>query len=208
MSKDTYYFSHDYNARNDRKIAALVKDYKASGYGVFWATCEMMHEEGGELEVDDITYSAIAKDLNEEVEYVKTVIEKCITSYKLFKMNNLRLNSGRVERNLNKRNDISEKRRKAAIAKHMHANAEQVDANAMQNGAKKGKKGNKINKENNGNSFFSPVGDEIQKANSIDKATFMAKFSDGSSQLLGPDQIEMFNRGQLSPQSVIKNHSY
>lgn len=190
MGKDTYYFSHDYNARNDRKIAALVKDYKSSGYGIFWATCEMMHEEGGELEVDDITYAAIAKDLNEEVEYIKEVIEKCISSYKLFIINDLRLNSNRVERNLNKRNDISDKRRKAAFAKHLHANAEQAESNGAQNGAKEINKGNKEKKEKRGVSF-SADGSKVF-------------FDDNSFQELGLGQQQRFREGGYQPHYITK----
>src|SRR5574341_271356 len=43
-----------------------------------------------------------------------------------------------------------------------------------------------------------------KKATSIDRESRLAFFEDGTSQELGPDQIEMYDRGQLSPQSVIK----
>lgn len=189
MAKDKLYFSHDYNARNDRKVAALVRDYKSSGYGIFWATCEMMHEEGGDLEVDDLTYSALAKDLNEDFELIKNVIENCINKYKLFKLNELRLISERVGRNLDKRNDISEKRRKAAFAKHMHANADQTDADAVQNGAKKEIK-KEIKKENKGVGF------------SADGLRVF--FDDNSSQELGLGQQQRFREGGYQPHYITK----
>ncbi|MBV4438680.1 DUF4373 domain-containing protein [Clostridium tyrobutyricum] len=31
--KETYYFLHDYNARNDPKIPAMISKYGAEGYG-------------------------------------------------------------------------------------------------------------------------------------------------------------------------------
>jgi len=105
MAKETYYFSHDYNARNDKKISALVRDFKSSGYGIFWATCEMMHEEGGILEFDDLTLDAIAKDINEESEYVKKVLDRCIEKYKLFIKDDILLQSSRVHRNLETKNE-------------------------------------------------------------------------------------------------------
>lgn len=105
MSKETYYFSHDYNARNDKKISALVRDFKSSGYGIFWAACEMMHEEGGALEFDDLTIDAIAKDINEESDLVKTILEKCVDKYKLFTKQDILLQSSRVCRNLETKND-------------------------------------------------------------------------------------------------------
>lgn len=105
MGKDSYYFPHDYNARNDRKIVALVKDYKGAGYGIFWATCEMMHEEGGSLEFDSLTIAAISGDINESVELIKEVLEKCISKYKLFTRQDISLCSGRVTRNLEDRHE-------------------------------------------------------------------------------------------------------
>lgn len=105
MSKDTYYFSHDYNARNDKKISALVRDYKSSGYGIFWATCEMMHEEGGTLEFDDLTIDAIAGDINETSDFVKEVLDKCVIKYRLFTKQDILLQSSRVIRNLETKNE-------------------------------------------------------------------------------------------------------
>jgi hypothetical protein len=125
MTKDSYYFSHDYNARNDRKIAALVKKHKAAGYGVFWIACEMMHEEGGHIELDEITFGAIAKDSNEEVGVVKSIIIDCIKEFKLFKMEEDIVISGRVSRNLEKRQALSKSR---AIAGQRGAIAQQNKA--------------------------------------------------------------------------------
>lgn len=44
MAKDTFYFSHDYNARNDEKILELRSAYGAEGYGIFWMVVEAMAE--------------------------------------------------------------------------------------------------------------------------------------------------------------------
>lgn len=142
MAKDSYYFPHDYNARNDRKIAALVKKHKAAGYGVFWITCEMMHEEDGHIEFDDITFGAIAKDSNEDIDFVKQVVIDCVTEFKLFKREDDIVISGRVSRNLEHRKEISKSRSKAgkssALAKQMSTNVEQPDT-------KKGKERKEIN---------------------------------------------------------------
>lgn len=101
MAKDNkFYFSHDYNARNDRKIALLVRDYKAAGYGIYWCTAEMMHEEGGCLDFDDITFAAIGKDLNEAPEAIEAVLRKCIEVYKLFIFDENQITANRVKKNL------------------------------------------------------------------------------------------------------------
>jgi hypothetical protein len=44
MAKDAFYFSHDYNARNDEKILELRSTYGAEGYGIFWMVVEAMAE--------------------------------------------------------------------------------------------------------------------------------------------------------------------
>jgi hypothetical protein len=44
MSKETFYFTHDYNARNDDKILELRSLHGAEGYGIFWMIAETMAE--------------------------------------------------------------------------------------------------------------------------------------------------------------------
>lgn len=193
MAKDTFYFSHDYNARNDKKIGALVREYKSSGYGIFWAACEMMHEEGGELEMDDLTYSALAKDLNEDFELIKKVIEDCIYKYKLFKSSELKLVSDRVCRNLERRSDISEKRRKAAYAKHDKANDMQMHANAEQNSAKKERKEIKERKK------------ETDRGVGFSADGLYVFFSDGTKQELGLGQQQRYREGNYQPHYIIKD---
>lgn len=130
-TKDSLFFRHDYNARNDRKIAALVQRHKAAGYGIFWITCEMMHEEGGAIEFDEITFGALAKDCNEDTALIKQVINDCITDFKLFKREEDIIVSGRVSRNLEWKSELSKSRSEAgklgAIAKQNQANAKQND---------------------------------------------------------------------------------
>lgn len=151
------YFSHDYNARHDKKIAALVGKYKGTGYGIFWATCEMMHEEGGELELDDLTYSAISKNINEDENLLKNVIEDCIEKFKLFFFLDGKITSNRVKKNLNKRLNISVIRSKAGKA---GANAKQTKANAMQSQAKNALKESK-EKEKKVNNINMPIGENF-----------------------------------------------
>lgn len=186
MAKESYYFSHDYNARNDRKIAALVSEFKSSGYGIFWCACEMMHEEGGALEIDDITYYAISKDLNESFELVKNVVEKCISKFQLFTVDNGKLESSRVKTNLNKRLKISEVRsnsgKAGAIAKQNSANAEQKQA--------KERKERKERKKERGVNF------------SADGSLVL--FKDGSSQPLGMGQERRFKEGGYEPHYITK----
>lgn len=45
MAKDTFYFSHDYNARNDPKILELRSEFGLEGYGIYWCLIETMAED-------------------------------------------------------------------------------------------------------------------------------------------------------------------
>lgn len=42
--KKSYYFSHDYNARNDEKMLNLRCTLGWEGYGIYWAIVEMLYE--------------------------------------------------------------------------------------------------------------------------------------------------------------------
>lgn len=44
MAKETYYFQHDYNARNDDKVLELRSRFGGEGYGIFWMIIETMAE--------------------------------------------------------------------------------------------------------------------------------------------------------------------
>lgn len=182
MAKSSYYFPHDYNARNDRKIAALIERHKSAGYGVFWIVCEMMHEEDGNIEFDEITFGAIAKDANESSEFVKSVIIDCISDFKLFKKEEDIVVSGRVSRNIEKRQLISKNRSKAGKCS---ASVRQMSTSVEQNPT------NKINKikEIKGISFSDDFAEVI--------------FPDGRTQKLGEIQLLELGRNNLRPQSVI-----
>lgn len=182
MPKDRFYFQHDYNARNDRKIAALVKKHKAAGYGIFWVVCEMMHEEGGGLEFDEITFGAIAKDINEETEFIKTVLNDCVSEFKLFSVDGDCAKSNRVTRNLDKRQEVSKSR----------ANAGKAGANAKQMLLKERKE--KEIKEIRGLEFL--------------ENNTKILFSDGTEQEIGEQQRELIAIGDLKPGHVKKGVSF
>ena len=60
MSKETFYFSHDYNARNDIKIKRLIVAHGYEGYGIFWALIEDLYQNANALPLD---FDCIAYDL-------------------------------------------------------------------------------------------------------------------------------------------------
>jgi len=80
--KETYYFSHDTNARNDEKILCLRADYGILGYGVFWVLVEMMFENP-DTQLSYKHIKGIAHNLNIEVELLTNIINSCV-EYGLF----------------------------------------------------------------------------------------------------------------------------
>ena len=49
MKKETFYFSHDYNARNDTKILYMRQELGMEGYGIYWYLIEALADSGGIL---------------------------------------------------------------------------------------------------------------------------------------------------------------
>lgn len=118
MSKETFYFSHDYTARTDPKIKRLLSKHGLTGYGVYWSLIEDLYINANALPTD---YESIAYDMRTNENVVKSVIN----DFDLFVVDGGNFMSLSVERRLNIRNEKSEKARKSAL------NRWNKDANAM-----------------------------------------------------------------------------
>jgi len=68
------YFQHDYRSRLDIKLLKIRKKHGMTGFGVYWALVEMLHEGSGFIEMDAET---IAYELQCDEQIVKDVIELC-----------------------------------------------------------------------------------------------------------------------------------
>ena len=139
--KDTYYFSHDYNARNDHKIKKLISKHGYLGYGLFWAIIEDLYNNANALQTD---YESIAFDLRTS----ENIIESIINDFDLFVIEDNSFGSLSVERRLEER---SIKSQKASQSAQKRWNKTKNNANALQtqsdSNAIKERKG-KENKEN------------------------------------------------------------
>ena len=122
MSKDTFYFSHDYNARNDSKIKKLLSKHGYLGYGLFWAIIEDLYNNANALPTD---YESIAYDLRTDSEIIKSVIN----DFDLFVLDGGNFGSLSIEKRINERN---EKSKNARLAAESRWNKVKEDANAMQ----------------------------------------------------------------------------
>lgn len=109
--KDTFYFQHDYNARNDPKLQDVLIDLGVEGIGVFWCIIEQLYEQGGKLPLRSCKSIAFALhvDCNK--------VESLVHDYGLFKNDGVNMWSDSVLKRLDKRKDISDKRKQAAIAR-------------------------------------------------------------------------------------------
>jgi hypothetical protein len=70
--KKTFYFPHDFNARNDEKILRLRIKHGMLGYGVYFALLERLGESTDYMSVVD--YNIIAYDLRVDASAIKSVI--------------------------------------------------------------------------------------------------------------------------------------
>lgn len=136
MAKDSaFWFPHDYEPTSDFKMQALIGEYGAVGYGIFWRITEMLHsEQEHRLPLKPYLFLAIAKQMLQGAEVVERVIRFSIETCELFESDGVYFWSLRVNRNIEDRAIISQKRsisgKKGAIAKQMlQANKQLPQAN-------------------------------------------------------------------------------
>ena len=106
--KETFYFSHDYNARTDEKIKKLIKKHGMTGYGIYWSIVEDLYNNENSMRTD---YDSIAYDLRSENEVIKSIIN----DFGLFSIEDDFFGSESIERRLDERSERSEKARQKAF---------------------------------------------------------------------------------------------
>jgi len=138
--RDTFYFSHDYNARTDSKIKRLIARHGMAGYGIYWAIVEDLYQNANALPTD---YESIAFDVRSDAATVKSIVN----DFELFAVDGKVFGSMSVQRRLDEREEKSQKARDSARKRwHSDANALRTDSdgNAIKGKERKGKesKGN------------------------------------------------------------------
>lgn len=81
--KDSYYFSHDSNAKDDPKCVLLIEQLGLEGYGIFWVLIETLRDQPS-YRYPIKLIGAIARRFNTTTEKVKTVV----LNYELFSLEN------------------------------------------------------------------------------------------------------------------------
>jgi len=108
MAKDTFYFSHDYNARNDFKILFLRQQLGMEGYGIYWFLIESLAESGGRLPLKIIPVMAM------QMQVTEVKVSAVINNFDLFEVAENEFFSTRLLNHLDKRKLLSEKGKKGA----------------------------------------------------------------------------------------------
>lgn len=80
QAKQSYYFKHDSNARNDHRIIAVRMKHGLLGYGIFFVLIELLRECRGYKMPFNL------ENLHFEVRESKEIIEDIIKNYDLFKI--------------------------------------------------------------------------------------------------------------------------
>lgn len=168
MSKQTYYFSHDYNARSDEKIKKLIKRHGMEGYGIFWSIIEDLYNNDNDFPAD---FDDIAYDLRED----RNIIRSIICDFDLFILENGRFGSISVQRRLEDMAEKSEKARQKAFKRwrsdaETNTNASENNATASENNATASKSDaikdiKEIKERNKGkrSSFMPPSLEEVKE---------------------------------------------
>lgn len=117
--KETFYFTHDYNARSDEKIKKLIRKHWMEWYWVFWSIVEDLYQNANALRMD---CDGIAFDMRVD----EKVVQSIINDFDLFIIEWDIFGSKSVETRLLERDSKSSKARESARKRW-----EKKDANAL-----------------------------------------------------------------------------
>jgi hypothetical protein len=142
MTKETFYFSHDYNARSDAKIKKLIYQHGMQGYGIYWAIIEDLYNNDNCLELN---FGLLSYELRSDEEIIKSIIN----DFELFQVSHETFYSNSIQDRLEMRNQKSEKARTNASKRWNDANAMQTqcDGNALKERKVKERKVNSISND-------------------------------------------------------------
>lgn len=118
MAKDTFWFSHDFNARNDERMLSLRDKYEMTGVGLYWSLIEIM-AESSDRQISFVKLPVIARELWFDLEKLQEIIKFCCAKDSLlFRSNKNFFWSESLRKRLKIKDLKSEQARKAAYARH------------------------------------------------------------------------------------------
>ncbi len=182
MPKDTFWFKHDYNARNDERILELRSELGAEAYGIFWMVVETMAEnDNGGVKASLI--GGLSHGFGVAKDRLKQVIDFCI-SVGLFFENEGYYFSNRLLRHKKERQFFSEMGKEGAERKKQYR------------GAKGGLNRGEEKRE-----------EKIKGINFLENCQ-KVKLSNGEIQDLGEKQKELVLSGDYKPENIYKGSIY
>ena len=125
--KKTFYFSHDYHARNDGKMVKLMMREGVAGIGVYWCIVEMLYEANGRLM--RMECERIAFELRTDIERITNVV----FNFDLFEYDDDYFWSNSILDRLEQRSEKSKSASNSAKFRWNNANAlrPECDSNAI-----------------------------------------------------------------------------
>ena len=151
---ETFYFPHDYKAKQDEKIKMLIRKHGMEGYGIFWGIVEMLYNNANAVRTD---YEGIAYDMRTNSDKIESIIN----DFELFVVDGDLFGSESIERRLNERKEKSRKAKESANYRWENANALRMhsECNAIK---EKKVKEKKEKKENNNEDWILKVDDKFK----------------------------------------------
>ncbi len=144
--KETYYFSHDYNATQDPKIMILLSECGLSGLALYWILIEILHQQP-ESKISTDAYSgylAFYGNFDNTNEQVLNKISQILVKTELLFEQDGFIYSKRVLENKKQREIISEKRslagKRSAEIRQKATSVKQVST-SVQHEVNKGQQG-------------------------------------------------------------------
>lgn len=99
--KNTYYFPHDYHARHDPKIKAMMNDFGVEGYGMYWCLIEILYEQRDKkLEKFPKLFSGLSAELAVSPERAEKFVMSLVFDYRLLQENETHIWSNAVLRRI------------------------------------------------------------------------------------------------------------
>jgi len=100
--KDSFYFSHDYNAANDYKILFLRQQLGMEGYGIFWYLVEQLAQSNGKLPLKIVPVLAM------QMQVTEAKVNGVIYNFDLFVIHDEHFESERLTNHLEIRRGYSD----------------------------------------------------------------------------------------------------
>jgi hypothetical protein len=189
MAKETFYFQHDYNARNDEKILELRAAHGPLAYGIFWMLIETMAENEN-AGINKKFIAGLSVSYGIAIAELSGIISCCINVGLIYEEGDM-LFSKRLLRHMGWRKERSETGKKGA-KNRWHSNSSAIDEPIAKNGIVQ----DRIVQDRKEERVFGVSFSEDMKA---------VTMSDGSIQELNLDQLRRVKEGGYLPHYVKKN---